>query len=60
MICIRFPPLKVHVVNVYILFLETALVSMCISLKEYSMVISNFLKKSAHITRSVGQYEHVV
>ena len=41
-ICIRFPPLKVHGVDVYILFLETALVSMCISLKEYSMVISNF------------------
>ena len=25
-ICIRFPPLKVHGVDVYILFLETALV----------------------------------
>ena len=48
-----------HGVDVYILFLETALVSMCISLKSYSMEINN-LKKSAHITRGVGQYEHVV
>ena len=43
----------------FILFLETALVSMCISPKSYSMEIHN-LKKSAHITRSIGQYEHVV
>ena len=31
-----------HGVDVYILFLETALVSMCISLKSYSMEINNF------------------
>ena len=60
LIRIRFPPLKVHGVDVYILFLETALVSMCISLKSYSMEINNFFFKSAHITRGVGQYEHVV
>ncbi len=41
-LCIRFPPLKVHGVDVYILFLETALVSMCISLKSYSMEIHYF------------------
>ena len=32
-LCIRITPFKVHGVDVYILFLETALVSMCISLK---------------------------
>ena len=35
---------KVHGVDVYILFLETALVSMCISLKSYSMEINNLKK----------------
>ena len=35
------PISKVHGVDVYILFLEKALVSMCISLKSYSMEISN-------------------
>ena len=33
-----------HGVDVYILFMETALVSMCISLKSYSMEINNLKK----------------
>ena len=40
-LCIRFPPRKVDGLDLYILFLETALVSLCIVLKYYSMDIHN-------------------
>ena len=41
---IRFPPLEVHGVDLYILFLETAFVFLCIFLKQYSMDINNLKK----------------
>ena len=52
LLCTRFPPLMVHGVEVYILFLETALFSLYLS----KIVKHGDLKKSPHITRSVGQY----